>query len=139
MNLPILPPWASVTLKFAPYVAIAILAGLLFLSHGKVESLEAKVSARDTQVSALIEARDFFKTAVDQRDTLINRQNSSIDALAQASVADRTVYLKGLEAARVVSADNMKVSTNLLALKAPDGELEQCRAARDLLEQELVN
>lgn len=138
MNLPKLPSWGGVALKFAPYVALVIAAGLLFLSHGKVNSLKATVEARNTQVSALIESRQFFKTAVDQRDALINKQSASIDALADAAKVNRDVYVAGINAARVVSADHLKASSELLSLKAPDGELEQCRAARTLLESELV-
>lgn len=138
MNLPVLPPWASVALKFAPYVAIVILAGLLYLSHGKVNALEATVATKETQLSAVVESREFFRKAVEQRDTAINRQNASIDALAAAAASDRTIYLKGLDVARGISADHMKASSDLLALTAPPEELAQCRAARDLLETELV-
>ena len=138
MNLPTIPSWASVALKAAPYVVIAALAALLYLCHGNTSALKAPVAARDTQVSALIESREFFRKAVEQRDTLIDRQNSSIDALASPAAGNRDVYLKGLEAARAVSFDHTKAASELLSLKAPDGELAQCRAARDLLESELT-
>lgn len=135
MTIPTLP---AVVLKFAPYAAIAALVALLYLCHGKVGSLKATVTARSAQVATLTTQRDFFATAVSQRDAAIARQNASIEALEAAAAADRTVYLKGLEAARVVSADHQKAAAQLLALTAPEGELAQCRAARSLLESELV-
>lgn len=138
MNLPTIPSWAGVALKFAPYAIIAVLAALLYLCHGNVNSLKATIKARDTQVSALVESREFFRKAVEQRDTFIGRQNASIDALASAAAVNRDVYLKGIDVARTVSADHLKASVELLALTAPEGELAQCRAARTLLESELT-
>lgn len=133
-----LPTVPGVVLKAAPYVVLAILAGLLYLANGKIESLKSTVTARGAQITTLTTQRDFFKDAVTQRDVLISRQNASIQALADAAQADRSAYLDGIAAAKQVSADHLKASSELLALKAPDGELAQCRAARDLLEQELV-
>jgi hypothetical protein len=133
-----LPSWAGAALKFAPAVLLALAAVALYLAGQKIDSLKAQLAAADARVETLAKEQVFFAQAVADRDALISKQNASIDALAAAAAADRTVYLKGLEAARAVSADHLKASSELLALTAPEGELAQCRAARDLLETELV-
>lgn len=138
MNLPVIPSWASVALKFAPYVAIAVLFGLLLMSNNKVANFEAQVAAKTQQVTTLTTQRDFFATAVSQRDLMIAAQNASIDTMVANAAKSRALYEADLRIARGVSANNMKAAGELLALKAPEGELMQCRAARDLLETELV-
>lgn len=138
MKLPILPPWASTVLRFAPYIAIAVLAGLLYLSNGRADGLKAKLEAKSMMFDEAIKSRDSYYYAVQQRDALIGKQNASIQSLADAAKVNRDAYVAGIQVARTVSADHLKVSSELLALTAPDGEIEQCRAARDLLESELV-
>lgn len=140
MTLPTIA-WKAVlrtALDWLPYALIAAATVALYVANNKIDSLNATVAAKDALIETRTVQRDFFKSALDSRDELIRRQNSSIQALADAAAADRKVYLNGLEAARAVSADHLKASRELLALTAPEGELAQCRAARDLLEAELV-
>lgn len=138
MTLPTLPSWAGTALKVAPYAIILLLVGLLFLSRGNADSLQAKLDAKSMMFDEAVKSRDSYYYAVQQRDALISKQNGSIQSLADAAAADRAVYLAGIASAQQVSADHLKASSELLALKAPDGELEQCRSARSLLESELI-
>lgn len=135
---PTLNPYLLALKKFGPYVLIAILGILLFLSHAKTNSLETQLSASQTQVETITANRDFYRTALSQRDVLLMKQSGSIQALADAAKVNRDTYVAGIKQAQSVSADHAKAAGELLALTAPEGELSQCRSARQLLEDELT-
>lgn len=138
MTLPIKVPYLELIKRWGPLALIAVLGLLLFLSHARGNSLETQLSAAQTQVETITVNRDFYRTAVSQRDELLSRQSASISALNAAAKANRLVYEAGLKSAQVVSASHVKAAVELMALQAPEGELSQCRAARQLLEDELT-
>lgn len=138
MNLPIKVPYWELIKRFGPYVLIAVLGILLFLSNAHGNSVEAQLEAAQTQAATIAGERDNYRTALGQRDELLGRQTASIRALEDAAKANRSVYEAGLKQAQAVSANHAKAAGELLALSAPDGELNQCRAARQLLEDELT-
>ena len=55
-------------------------------------SLTDTITAKDAQIVTVTTQRDFFSKAVSDRNALIGVQNASIDALANAAVADRTAF-----------------------------------------------
>ena len=125
-------------LKFGPYLIIAILGGLLFI---QTERLETKGTQLDTVQSAFADTRatlDEYVKGVRDRDEIIETQNASILAIKATSDANRDAYRAELSKAAALSGAYQRSADELLKLQSPDGELAQCRAARDLLEKELV-
>lgn len=125
-------------LKFAAPVLCAVLA---FLLWGALKDLsEARQDNRDlrAEVSAAYANIDLWEEAVSDRDETIRSQNASIEGWKASAERQRVAYLSALEDARRASQVDRGRAADLLALQAPDGELAQCRAARDLLEAELV-
>lgn len=131
-------PYLELIKRFAPLALIAVLSLLLFLSNAHGNSVEAQLTAAQTQVETITTDRNNLRTTIAQRDQILSRQSASILALETAAKANRAVYEAGLKQAQVVSASHVKAAVELMALQAPDGELNQCRAARQLLEDELT-
>ncbi|MGH6746405.1 hypothetical protein [Novosphingobium sp.] len=130
--------YLKIGLKIGPWIACVLLMAALWVVHGRS-------SAKDIEIEALKGANTFatetltdYATALDQRDEAIKRQSASIDALKAAADAGRVEYDKRLAVAKQAAGAEKDKATSLLALSAPEGELAQCRAARDLLEKELV-
>lgn len=114
-----------------------VLMATVFL-WGSNKSLRTQLSAKETERAAWEQVAANQKTSLDQKDALILKQSASIDALAEASKAGREVYRMAQVTAAASASNQQQIAKSLMALQAPFGELEQCRAARDLLEQELV-
>ncbi|MBF7012530.1 hypothetical protein QUC32_23055 [Novosphingobium resinovorum] len=130
--------YLKLALKIGPWIAIALLSVGLWSSINAGKAKDIEIEAQAAGISLLTEATTYYAAAVDQRDEAIKRQSASIDALRAAADADRTAYNQRLAAARQEASVEAGKATSLLALTAPEGELAQCRAARDLLEKELV-
>lgn len=130
--------YLKIGLKFGPWIACVLLMAALWAVY-------TKSAARQDTIENLQENLDFhastlsnYTTALDQRDEAIKRQSASIDALKAAADAERVEYDKRLAAAQQAAGAEKDKAASLLALSAPEGELAQCRAARDLLEKDLV-
>nr|AGU09926.1 hypothetical protein [uncultured organism] len=63
----ILPPWAKVALRLAPWVAVAVLIGLLLLARARSEAALAKAATTIERLNGVVAAQTL---AVD----LLNRQ-----------------------------------------------------------------
>ena len=128
----------KIILKFLPWVASAVLSGLLFLAYGTINNQAAEIKA-GTEVTAFQSAVITAQAqAMDIRDSIIKTQSASIDQLAATSEIERATYKAGIAKATKIAGDHRAAAATLLSLSAPEGELAQCRAARDLLEAELV-
>lgn len=131
--------YLQLALKVGPWLIGGILALLLSNAYAKVSGLEAEVKAGVTMIAAKNDRIADYAAAVASRDAILKQQSSSIDALAAAAQVNRASYEAGLTAAAKAAGTQRDAASALLALVAPPGELEQCRAARGLLEKELVN
>ncbi|TFU06149.1 hypothetical protein EUV02_03815 [Polymorphobacter arshaanensis] len=102
-------------------------ADKLELSRTATDTLEMRVKADGITIKG-------FKDA-------IATQNLAIDKMSAQRTAERIEYQAGLKAAEKVAARAEVKASNLMALQAPadTDEIVQCRAARDLLIQELTH
>lgn len=130
--------YLKLALKIGPWIAIAFLAAGLWSSIGIGKVKDREIAGLKSGNAFAMETLASYAMGLDQRDEAIERQSASIDALRAAAAADRTAYNKRLAAARQEASVEHDKAISLLALSAPEGELAQCRAARDLLEKELV-
>ncbi|WJY17662.1 hypothetical protein QQS45_08375 [Alteriqipengyuania flavescens] len=130
--------YLSLALKIGPWVAVAILAMFLSDAMGDKRDLRASLETRTEERNAAREMLGLYAEAVSSRDDTIRRQNDSIHAIRTAAAAARQRYEAGLAQAEARAATHKSRADALLALQPPEGELEQCRAARQLLEDELV-
>ena len=129
--------YLKLALKFGPWIASAILAVLLWTSytaHGatKTELSSATNSLRSAEASLLLSAK-----AIADRDTALVAQNESLENLRVQAEDQRKRYAVVVQEARQVTKQNDVLVQSLLDLKGPEGELEQCRAARELILKEL--
>lgn len=125
-------------LKFLPWVATAILTGLLIMAYGTIDRLNRTVAIQKDQAAFQSTVITAQAQAIASRDKIIKMQSDSVDALGRAAEANRASYQANLAAASKVAADHRTAASQLLSLTAPEGELAQCRAARDLLATELT-
>lgn len=130
--------WAKLALTVGPWVITAILAGLLYVSHGNNAALSAKVQAETDRADMATTTLSSYVDALKGRDSIIKAQSASIEAMKATADANRAAYEKALADARLTADGYRGRAEELLKLQAPEGELAQCRAARDLLEKELT-
>lgn len=129
--------WLS-ALKLLPVLTTLGLAVFSYIQTERLSSTQSQLDTvtedRDAKDKSITEHR----TAIAERDEIIRMQTASIEEVELRANANRDAYRAALAKARTQSAKHQDVADTLLSLTGPEGELEQCRAARDLLEQELV-
>lgn len=116
-------------------LALAVSCVLLWSSNG---ALKTKLEAAQSELANFVSLARVQETALRQKDAAIQQQSASIDALQAAARINRQAYDELQKTAKVSAEKHQIAAAQLMALKGPEGELAQCRAARDLLEQELV-
>lgn len=125
--------------KIGPWIAIALLSVLLWQTHGASKAKSALIDTLETQVEADVAMLTAYSKALRERDIMLADQSAAINQLKQQSEADRAEYEANLANARADADEERERADDLLSLTPPEGELAQCRAARDLLEKELTN
>lgn len=125
-------------LDWLPYISIVALFVISTLLRADNAKLTGQLNAKESENALLASYVNVQATALDQKDAVIKQQSASVDALATAAQANRSVYNAALQTAAVNARVQKEAAGQLMALTAPEGELAQCRAARDLLEKELV-
>jgi ribosomal protein L12E/L44/L45/RPP1/RPP2 len=131
--------YLKIAATFGPALLCLILGALLWGAHAKIEERDLKIAALEEQVEFTTSTVSTYVRAVSTRDDVIRQQNASMEALKAAAAADRAEYDTRLATARAEATTHRGRAAELLALATPEGELAQCRAARDLLESELIH
>lgn len=132
--------------KVAGPLAAFMLAVLMVLSVSvytksqRIEALAAQLEACVDEKQLIMDAATTYRAANLQKDEVIRKQTASIKALKEKSDVAQAAYEQRLEAGRLAAAEYRAEAANLLKLDAgTTDELDLCRAARELLEKELIN
>lgn len=131
-------PYLTMALKFGPWLLAAALAVLLWGANKNLDAADTALKAANADLVTARESLALYAVAVTDRDDAIRAQNASIEALKAQSRKHREDYERALFAAQARADVHRGKAEDLMALTAPEGELAQCRAARDLLVSELV-
>jgi predicted phage tail protein len=131
--------------RFAGPIVIALIAAVIAsLGFGGIQSRRLSncnevSSARLQTIEALQQTIATQRSQLAQRDGLIAKQNAAVEAIQKARAEDREVYLRQYAAADQRAKSNDARARSLLSLTSTQAdEIGQCREARQLLEQELV-
>lgn len=124
--------------RFGPALLCLLLGALLWVSYGTSSALRVELKTQTERADFAAATLTNYTSALSARDAVIKEQSASIDALKATADADRLAYDQRMATARTEAAKQQDRAAELLSLAAPEGELAQCRAARDLLEGELV-
>lgn len=124
-------------------VLITIIIGMGLAHYTKsqrIESLTAQLkSCKDEKALTLSAAQNLSDSNI-QKDEIIRKQSVSIKALKEKSDANTLAYQRRVDAARSSAGKYKDQASAILKLDAgTTEELGLCRAARDLLEKELIN
>src|SRR3546814_12543704 len=80
-----------------------------------------------------------YKSTADEKDGVIKQQTEGLDAILKSRWQDRQAYTANLSAADGRAKSLTAQADKLIALKVPQGdEVDQCRAARELLVTVLI-
>lgn len=119
-------------------VAALALAGGTY-SYIRIDTLKSAVHSRDIKIEGLEERNELYVDALDDREKRIADQNQSIIKLAQAGQAGRTIYLQDYARADQQAQSHDDHAAELLAIQGQfTDELAECRAAKTLLQEELI-
>lgn len=130
--------YLKLALKFGPWIAIGILSILLWTAHTAIGHRDATIKQRTQERDFAVETVTNYSRVLDQSNKAIRLQNERLQSIVKERAEERRVYEAKLVRARADAKVNYDAAASLLDLQAPEGELAQCRAARDLLERELV-
>lgn len=129
--------------RWLPHVLVVLLAvvalGGVRIALSQRDDARRLAEARQQAIEVLQQRVRSYAQLIAQRDALIDKQNAGIDALAKAARQNREIYARLYAAADQRAQRHDDRAAQILQL--PDvyvDELAQCRAARVLLEQELV-
>jgi hypothetical protein len=124
-------------LKFGPWIACAILSVLLWTSYTAHGATKTKLTASATALRSAEGSLLLATKALTDRDDAIKTQNDSIEKLRAQAEQQRQRYSVVVREARQATIEGRPEVQELLGLKGPEGELEQCRASRELIIKEL--
>lgn len=123
-------------------ILLALLLATGVFAYVQTQRIAGEVSKREAAELLLASARaelKGFEVALAFRDQLIADQNEAVAELTKAREEDRKAYLARIAAADQRAKINEERAKELLARPVPEGdELKQCRAARELLVEEMT-
>lgn len=120
-------------------MAIAALGIALSVTTNRLKSTTNQLMDTREIASLWKDAAHNYRASNQAKDGLLKKQTESIKALKEKSDAARVVYEHRIEVARTRSASYQAEAGEILRLDlGTTDEITQCRAARDLLERELV-
>lgn len=118
--------------QYWPFLVIAALAGFAFWQMDKASDAEALADSRQETIAGL---RSDIKGFVGS----IELQNAAIASLSERREEGRVIYLQDYARADTRAQSHDQRAAQLMALQSEfTDELAECRAAKTLLQQELV-
>ena len=121
-------------------IILMLLAVSVWVQSSRIQSLTEQLKSCKNEKALVLSAADDLSESNVQKDAIIRKQTASIKALKEKSDVAKAAYQERLEAGRSAAAAYRVLGNDLLKLDAgTTEELGLCRAARDLLEQELIN
>lgn len=130
--------WKHLPLAIAGVVVASLFASLVIANHTATkwhnlsDAHAATIKSQEEQLNTDAALMLNYKMVIDQ-------QNAAVDAITKQSEADRETYVRQFAAAdQRAKATDAHVQQLLQLQPANTDELSQCREARALLEQELV-
>jgi hypothetical protein len=136
----LLLPKVAGTIGALMLAAIMVLSVSVYTKSQRIESLTVQIeSCEAANALAFANAANLSDSNV-QKDEIIRRQSVSIKSLKEKSDAERLAYRVRLQESMGVASALRRDAEEILRLEAgTTDELGLCRAARDLLEKELIN
>lgn len=119
-------------------LALTVSLGLLTVQTNRLQASQSALAATSQSLTLATEIASQRATELTGRDQVIQAQTVSIESLAASKGASRTIYIDGVRKADAVARGNEQEAKRILqepALVPSD----VCVAARDLIEQELLN
>lgn len=124
------------TSPWTPIVALLIGLAAVF---GLYRITTNQLTAARANNAAMASALESQRALLDSRDALIARQNAGIKAITEQRAADREAYVRNFAAASERARDHDDRAAQILAMPVEQlDELAQCRAAKALIQQEIV-
>lgn len=121
-------------------IILMLLAVSVWVQSSRIQSLTEQLKSCKNEKALVLSAADNLSESNVQKDQIIRKQTASIKSLKEKSDANALAYQVRLNAARSSANKYKDEAASLLRLDAGTvDELGLCRAARDLLEQELIN
>lgn len=121
-------------------IILMLLSVSVWVQSSRIQSLTEQLKSCKSEKALVLSAADNLSESNVQKDEIIRRQTVSIKTLKDKSDADRLAYRARLQESMGVASALRRDAEELLRLEAgTTDELGLCRAARDLLERELIN
>lgn len=121
-------------------IILMLLSVSVWVQSSRIQSLTEQLKSCKSEKALVLSAADNLSESNVQKDEIIRRQTVSIKTLKEKSDADRLAYRARLQESMGVASALRRDAEELLRLEAgTTDELGLCRAARDLLERELIN
>ncbi|API58549.1 hypothetical protein BSL82_03840 [Tardibacter chloracetimidivorans] len=129
------------TPKIGAGLAVIATAASVFawVQSARLTAANDRIVSRDREMTTMQQQLNVQATALAQKDAVIRQQTTGLDMILKARWQDRQAYTANLSAADGRAKSLTAQADRLIALKVPQGdEVDQCRAARELLEKELM-
>ena len=119
-------------------LALAVSLGLLTVTASRLQASKTALASTQSSLTLATEIASQRALELQGRDQVIQAQTVSIESLAASKGASRVIYLDGVSRANQEALRNEEEAKKILQEPAaPPSDL--CVAARDLIEQELLN
>lgn len=136
----LLLPKVAGTIGAFMLAAVLALSVSVYTKSQRIESLSAQLKSCKDEKALVLAAANNLSSSNIQKDEIIRKQTMSIKSLKAKSDADALAYQARLDTARSTGRRYKDEAASLLKLDAgTTEELGLCRAARGLLEKELIN
>lgn len=119
-------------------LALAVTIGLLTVQTSRLSASKEALKSTKASLGLAIEVASQRGVELQGRDKVIQGQTASIEALAASKGASRVIYLDGIRKANAGALSNEQEAQRILQEPAV-APTDLCVAARDLIEQELLN